>query len=224
MIVLKQAREYLDTLWDNLEESKRKFNEWSARHNTYKEELDAKIIASEKATKDIVLKEQSITSMKEISKYYETHTIRREIENILESVISQLYHEESKYKFIKKYIKKQHEVYIYKVERDDNNVEHYIPINNTSGGNRDIIDIIIRILIIKQFPENQRVLILDEPMKDLSKDLREPFFKFLKSIAESFSIQLIMVSHEDEYIGNVDNKIKFVKIGNESKIVKEENK
>jgi len=209
----KRAQQYLDKLWDDLDEDKRIYTEWRTRNQSYKDDLSSKEEQVKNVSEGILVKKDSIIAMSEVSKFYEEHSVRQEIENILCQVIGQLYnHSDMRYKFLKRYIKNQHEVSVWKIDKDLNEKEYLIPINNTSGGNRDIIDVIIRVLVIKQFNESQRILILDEPMKDLSKDLRESFFIFLKSLCESFKIQFILITHEDEYIGNVDRTLYFQKI------------
>jgi ABC-type lipoprotein export system ATPase subunit len=203
----------LDNLWEATDEKKSLFIQWQTRFDSYKEDLEAKSLTKQETEEMLETKLESITSMSEISKFYEQHSIRKEIEDILCKVIGTIYSEtDMKYKFLKKYVKNQHEVTIWKLEKDIDGMEYLIPIKNTSGGNRDIIDILIRVLVIKQFPENQRILLCDEPMKDLSKDLREAFFGFLKILTKSFGIQFIMITHEDEYIGEVPWKIRFQKV------------
>lgn len=215
----RRSQEYLDQLWDSYNKARDSCIGWESKLATWHDDLEGKTLTVKKCRDKLEIKRESIITMNEISKFYETHSIRTEIENILQQVISQMYNQsDMRYKFLKKYVKNQHEVTVWKIDKDKKGQEYLIPINDTSGGNRDIIDIIIRVLVIKQFDESQRILILDEPMKDLSKDLRECFFSFLKSLTDSFNIQFIMITHEDEYIGDVPWTIKFQKINTLTKI------
>lgn len=219
----RESQEYLDYLWDEANKARDSHVSWASKVAAWHEDLEGKKVVIKKCKQGLDIKKESIITMNEISKFYETHSIRNEIENILQKVIGQMYNQsDMRYKFLKKYVKNQHEVSVWKIDKDKKGKEYLIPINDTSGGNRDIIDIIIRVLVIKQFDESQRILILDEPMKDLSKDLRECFFSFLKSLTDSFKIQFIMITHEDEYIGNVPWKLRFQKINTVTKITQVE--
>lgn len=195
---------------------------WKERYRNFQDSYDNKITQVESLKENVDIKQKAILFLNEVSKFYEDSSIRREIEKVIEEVLESIYRQKGKrYKFVKKYVKKQHEIQIYKVETSEAGTEHLIPISNTEGGGRDIVDIIIRMLVLKTFPENQRVLELDEPMKNLDKELRNSFFVFFKKLAENFKIQIIMNTHEDEYIALLDNIVTLERNNQESRVVNE---
>jgi DNA repair exonuclease SbcCD ATPase subunit len=194
---------------------------WKERERTFKENLENEIKQVEELEHSIEIKSQSILFLNEVGMFYEDNSIRREIERVIEDVLEGIYRQKGmRYKFVKKYVKNQHEISIYKVSTHDNGKEYLIPMTNTEGGGRDIVDIIIRMLILKTYPEYKRVLYLDEPMKNLDMILRDGFFVFFKTLAKNFNIQIIMNTHESEYIELLDNRIKLERTGYTTKVVK----
>ncbi len=214
----------LEELWDSFQDKKDQYNRQKERAATYKEEIQAAEDRIKSISEELLTKESSIEALKAMSTFYESKSIRKEIEDIIEKVLSSIYSSnDRRYKFIKKYYKNRHELEIKKVKIDENGTHFLHPIDSTAGGERDIVDIIIRALLLKQFPEEQRILCYDEPMKDISPDLREAFFTFLKVLLETFKIQLIMISHENEYISGVNKKIKVRNINDVSRIERKKN-
>lgn len=170
--------------------------------------------ASYKAKKEMnEIREESIDILNSIAGLYEKHSIRRRLELILQKISECIFGQSDfRFKFIKKTIRNQQELHIYKVKRKSDQ-DFLIPISNVGGGANDIVDIVIRILLLKNFPEHQRTLFLDEPMKHLSKDLRVEFFKFVKGLCEDFKIQILMITHESEYSELLDKTFQFTHDG-----------
>lgn len=81
----------------------------------------------------------------------------------------------------------------------------YDPVTSTGGGVMDVVTFGLRLAcLMLQKPEASRVLILDEPMKFLSKEYRAPMLGLLEALADELGIQFIMVTHVEEYLkGNV---------------------
>jgi ABC-type Mn2+/Zn2+ transport system ATPase subunit len=64
--------------------------------------------------------------------------------------------------------------------------------------------------------KNEKVLVLDEPMKAVSVDLREDVYSILKTLSTEMGLQVIMTSH-DEYAKAIADKIfEFTLIGGET--------
>lgn len=87
------------------------------------------------------------------------------------------------------------------------------PIEEEGGGKLDIISLGLRLAGLLLFtPPLNRVLILDEPLKNLStnetsaKAYRQRTAEFLKMICEDYDIQIIMTTHDKAFIDMADKK------------------
>ena len=78
------------------------------------------------------------------------------------------------------------------------------PMNASGGGVVDITSFALRIAsyVLEQGTDN--VIILDEPMKFVSKDLQARVGDILKTLSEKLGLQVILVTHIDELINCAD--------------------
>jgi DNA repair exonuclease SbcCD ATPase subunit len=93
-----------------------------------------------------------------------------------------------------------------------------VPIDSgMPGGGGDIAFMLIRLILLVNHPTKpRRILFADEPMKNLSHDRREAFLALIRLILEEFDMQLIMSTHETQYIENADLRYQFVLKGDET--------
>lgn len=82
------------------------------------------------------------------------------------------------------------------------------PMYSNGGGVTDILSFALRIALLI-ISKNRKVLILDEPFKFISNDLKEDAFGIMKRLSEELGIQIIAVTHESEMIDKADKVIKF---------------
>lgn len=54
------------------------------------------------------------------------------------------------------------------------------------------------------YPKLRNVIILDEPMKNLSKDMQEKASMMIKEVSKKLGIQFIIVTHEDTLASYAD--------------------
>ncbi len=183
-----------------------------------KKQITEKQLEMGKVKKLQQIQEESLERLALIAKVFEKHSLRKKIEEIITAIIRTLFcSNDISFAFKKRMMRNQQEVYLFKVEKADGK-DFYIPIENTAGGFSDIVDTVIRVLILRTYPVEKRVLILDEPMKNLSKDLRPKFFSFFKSLCKKFQIQLIMSSHEVDMIEEIDNVFNFSHDGEKTEV------
>ena len=174
--------------------------------------------------KKIEIQGEAITVLNSMGDIFEQNSIRSKIEQIISQIVQVLFHEKDfQFRFVKKIKKNQQELYLETSRPDENNNIFFQDIDCVPGGHSDIIDIIIRILVLKGCNKEQRVLILDEPFKNISHNFRIKFFRFFKQLCEKFDIQLNLVSHETEYISEIDNSYKFTYDGVTTKVERVEN-
>lgn len=76
----------------------------------------------------------------------------------------------------------------------------YDPLDGTGGGVMDVVTFGLRLAcLVLQRPAAEKVLILDEPMRFLSKGYRTPMLALLEALASEMGIQFIIVTHFSEF-------------------------
>jgi hypothetical protein len=86
------------------------------------------------------------------------------------------------------------------------------PSDAEGGGLIDIVSFALRICLWSLTKNSRAVMILDEPLKFLSRDLLPKAGELVKTLSEKLGLQIIMVSHLDELIEEADKVIGFKKI------------
>lgn len=73
------------------------------------------------------------------------------------------------------------------------------PQNSTGGGVIDVVSFALRLVsILLSRPKKRRFLLLDEPMKMLSKEYRPRVRGLLESLSQDLNFQILMVTHSQE--------------------------
>lgn len=80
---------------------------------------------------------------------------------------------------------------------------------DSAGGYRDIISFSLRIayLILYNHPRLNKVLLLDEPGRQISENASIKFAEFLKIINKTYGVQIIMVTHNNNLKSVADESI-----------------
>jgi DNA repair exonuclease SbcCD ATPase subunit len=93
-----------------------------------------------------------------------------------------------------------------------------------SIGQRDFMSVLIKVAIIiyevRQYSHGYGIFIGDEPFSSLSSENAQKMISLIKGVNGLFN-QIIIVSHNDEYINYFDNKIEIVRNGLYTKIREE---
>lgn len=96
------------------------------------------------------------------------------------------------------------------------------PVEEEGGGKLDIISLGLRLAgLLLYTPSLNRVLILDEPLKNLStnetsaKAFRQRTAEFLKMVCEEYGIQIIMTTHDKAFVDIADKKF-VVELGEDN--------
>jgi len=89
------------------------------------------------------------------------------------------------------------------------------PIDSCGGGVADIVSFMLRIACI-YLSGSRRLLIADEPFKFLSADKRPFVYSCLKSLAEQYNMNVLMVSHDAQAANYADRIYKVCKVGKNS--------
>lgn len=84
------------------------------------------------------------------------------------------------------------------------------PLNASGGGVADVTSFALRIACYALEKGTDNVIVLDEPMKFVSKDLLNNVCEIIKVLSEKMKLQIIMVTHIPELI-DVANRVFVVK-------------
>ena len=77
------------------------------------------------------------------------------------------------------------------------------------GGVADVVAFLLQFLMVYYLPNRRRLIIGDEPWKNLSADYKTRFASFVKMICEKAGMQVIMVTHDLEYTDVADKVYRF---------------
>ncbi|ETR66913.1 MAG: chromosome segregation ATPase [Candidatus Magnetoglobus multicellularis str. Araruama] len=106
--------------------------------------------------------------------------------------------------FISKRNKTECEIYL--LDDDGNRVN---PLDDNGGGLSDIVSFSLR-MASWAISSTDNLIVLDEPFKFLSKELRPLAGNLLKELSNKLNLQVIMVTHDQEMI-DIADKIFVVK-------------
>jgi len=99
----------------------------------------------------------------------------------------------------------------------DKDGEKIMPQDATGGGVVDIISFTLR-LVCWSLSNTDNVIVLDEPFKFMSVNLRPLAGKILKKLSSKLKLQIIMVTHDEEMIDVADKVFEVNKKSEKSKI------
>ena len=77
------------------------------------------------------------------------------------------------------------------------------------GGVADVVAFLLQFLMVHYLPNRRRIIIADEPWKNLSADYKARFASFVKMICKKADLQVIIVTHDPEYSDVADKVYKF---------------
>ena len=81
-----------------------------------------------------------------------------------------------------------------------------LPMDGVGGGVVDVCSFALRLACIN-LSKAERVLIMDEPFRFVSKDRQEMVGVMLKKLCDELDVQVLMVTHEEGYADLADNTI-----------------
>lgn len=77
------------------------------------------------------------------------------------------------------------------------------------GGVADVVAFLLQFLMVHYLPNRRRIIIGDEPWKNLSADFKARFASFVKMICKKAGVQVIIVTHDPEYSDVADKIYRF---------------
>jgi chromosome segregation ATPase len=102
----------------------------------------------------------------------------------------------------------------------DGGDERIRPIDAAGGGAVDVAAFALRVALFSlQRPKSRAVLALDEPGRFVSRDLQGRFGEMVAEISHRLGIQIIMVTHSEEYVEAADRVFRVSQRKGVSKVV-----
>lgn len=77
------------------------------------------------------------------------------------------------------------------------------------GGVADVVSFLLQFLLVYYLSNRRRIMIVDEGWKNLSRDYKSRFAEFVKAICVKAGVQIIMVTHDEEYVHVADKVYRF---------------
>lgn len=133
--------------------------------------------------------------------------LESEISEIVTAAIQAIFKENHRLKICFEMKRNKTEAEIFVEDENGNELNLY---NDDGGGLIDIVTFALRLACWRiKADKTAPIFIFDEPWKNLSKKFRPAAMQFMKEISEKLNIQIIMITHIDEFIDEADKIIKI---------------
>lgn len=93
------------------------------------------------------------------------------------------------------------------------------PLEASGGGVLDVVSFALRAVFLVLKKDTRPLLILDEPFKFVSADLQKYCGAMLKNVSDKLGFQVIMVTHIDKLIDEMDKVFRIQQINEVSRIL-----
>jgi len=198
-----------------IKQHKAQINALKGRREQIKDDLELCKEKKEEAREESILLEKSQTIFQLVSQKT-LDNLKYHISELGSLALSDIFDDPYKLKlnFVQKRNKNECEILFEK------NGEVFDPLKSSGGGAIDVASFALRIsLWAISNPKKRNVIILDEPLKFLSKDLQHKAGSMIQKISEKLDIQIIMVTHEFDLISKEDKIFRIEQINSISKVV-----
>ena len=160
---------------------------------------------------DMQYAEQALAITQEVARQTQSQ-IKLHIEDIISMALEYILDDPYKFEldFVVKRNKTECDIYFV---RDGKRIK---PIDQSGGGAVDIASFASRIALWS-LGDTDNVLIFDEPFKFVSREYQLKVGELLKKLSDQLGLQILMVSHNSNFIQQSDNIIEIYKEQNVSK-------
>lgn len=198
----------------NLNELKSKLDERKGERNQILNTIERFTLDNKKNSKSLVRHEQA----REIIRTVGLHTQKQlqfHISDITSLALDSVFHDP--YELVLEFIQRRNKTECdISFKRDGHKVD---PKSASGGGAVDIATFALRIASWSmRIPRSRNVIILDEPMRFLSAEYREPASLMLKEISNKLGIQFIIITHDPVLATYADKGFKVINKNGISKV------
>jgi DNA repair exonuclease SbcCD ATPase subunit len=189
-----------------LQELKRKLDIVKGQREQVQLDLNKKQAALQRDTKSLKYHEQAKEIVRAVGKKTQEQ-LQFHISDITSLALGAVFDDPYKLEveFVQRRNKTECDIYFV---RGDNKID---PLSASGGGAVDVAAFALRIASWSlQSPHTRNTIILDEPMRFVSEDLKDRASQMIKEVSEKLGIQFIIVTHEPKLAAYAD-RIFFVK-------------
>lgn len=170
---------------------------------TRKKDLKQLVKESEQKQKVAI---QALTVSQEVAQQTQKE-LEIQISNIVTSAIQAIFNKPYEFRVDFQVRRNKTEADIYLTDEDGN---RFNPIHDNGGGIADIIAFSLRLACWRlNNPRTCGVVIYDECLKFVSKNYIPAVVSFVKEICEKLDLQIIMITHIEQFIESADNIIEI---------------
>jgi DNA repair exonuclease SbcCD ATPase subunit len=183
----------------NLSEYKDKFLKAQAKAETLKETVAKNSTIRESQIVRTTAIEETLMFCQQIAKETQEQ-VKFQLEDIVNLALNAVYSDKYRFEVVIDIKRGQTEARLVLFNQDNEELD---PMDSTGGGVCDILSFALRIALLI-ISKNDRVLIMDEPFKFISKDVKESAIEIIKRISSDLGVQIICVTHDEELIECAD--------------------
>lgn len=148
----------------------------------------------------------------------ERNTVKEKVENLITSCLHEVYDDSYSVEFDYGMKNSKTSVDIYIVRKCDDGMIVKRTIDGIGGGVADTVSLPLKLIVLMNDSDCDKVLFVDEPGKHLDTTRVQNFAKFLKIISEKLGVQIIMSSHHECMNDYADNIHKVTLSGSISEV------
>jgi DNA repair exonuclease SbcCD ATPase subunit len=185
-----------------------KFTNASARLHMISSDLDTVSRQKEKLTSRSAAIEEVMAYTQEVAKQTQEQ-IKFQLEDIVNLALNAVYSDKYKFSVLIEAKRGGTEARLVLFNENGDELD---PMSSTGGGVCDILSFALRIALLI-ISKNERVLIMDEPFKFISKDVKEPAIEIIKRISTDLNVQIICITHDEELIQCSDKVFRVAQKG-----------
>jgi DNA repair exonuclease SbcCD ATPase subunit len=136
----------------------------------------------------------------------ERNSVKEKVEKLITSCLHEVYDDSYSVEFDYGMKNSKTSVDIYIVRKCDDGMIVKRTIDGIGGGVADTVSLPLKLIVLMNDNDCDKVLFVDEPGKHLDTTRVQNFAKFLKIISEKLNVQIIMSSHHEcmnDYADNI---------------------
>lgn len=158
------------------------------------EELHKKEEEKDKIISDLEICAKSIEFVEKVSTE-ERQGIKSRVEDLITSCLQDVFDESYSVEFDYGIKRSKTSVEVYSIRNCEDGLKVRRQIDGIGGGVADSISLPLKLIVLINDSDLERILVLDEPGKHLSINHVPKFAHFIQTISKKLGIQIIMVSH-----------------------------
>ena len=167
-------------------------------------ELDSLVARRDDLIRQMDVCAQSIEFVEKVSTEERSH-IKKKVEELISSCLHEVFDDTYSVEFDYGMKRNRTSVEVYCLRRCEDGLVVRRQIDGIGGGVADAISLPLKLIVLLNDSELDRVFVIDEPGKHLSIDHVPRFARFLQAVSRKLGVQIIMSSHHQCMDGYADS-------------------